>query len=158
MRPLDINVIVRLLVGDVPHQTPIAGQVFLNAVGSGGIYFQDVVLADQLILAQAARAEAPPAAQGAVVNPHFGCCWPASRPGSRPDSRLDQEGAANPAGSNQVNTNSADFNNNADVNNFALNDGSAEDAAAIKEIQEDPEKLLFRQSRQLRAIIASALH
>jgi hypothetical protein len=94
----------------------------------------------------------------AMVNPHFGCCWPASRPGSRPDSRLDQEGAANPAGSNQVNINSADFNNNADVNNFALNDGSAEDAAAIKEIQEDPEKLLFRQSSQLRAIIASALH
>lgn len=78
--------------------------------------------------------------------------------GSRPDSRLDQEGAANPAGSHQVNTNSADFNNNADVNNFALNDGAVEDAAAIKEIQEDPEKLLFRQSSQLKVIIASGLH
>jgi hypothetical protein len=75
-----------------------------------------------------------------------------SRPGSSPD-----QGPANPAGSNQASTNSADF-NTADVNNFALNDGSAEDAAAIKEIQEDPEKLLFRQSSQLRAIIVSALH
>ena len=64
MRTLDINVIVRLLVGDFPHQTPIAERVFLNAVGSGGIFFRDVVLADQLILARAARAGAPPAAQG----------------------------------------------------------------------------------------------
>ena len=55
MRILDINVIVRLLVGDVPHQTPIAEQVFLNAVGSGGIYFRNSELRGngQLLLRQA---------------------------------------------------------------------------------------------------------
>ena len=55
MRILNINVIVRLLVGDVPHQTPIAEQVFLNAVGSGGIYFRNSELRGngQLLLRQA---------------------------------------------------------------------------------------------------------
>ena len=55
MRTLDINVIVRLLVGDVPHQTPIAERVFLNAVGSGGIYFRNSELRGngQLLLRQA---------------------------------------------------------------------------------------------------------
>jgi hypothetical protein len=31
-------VIVRLLVGDDPQQTPIAEQAFFNAVASGGVY------------------------------------------------------------------------------------------------------------------------
>jgi hypothetical protein len=45
-------------------------------------------------------------------------------------SQLDQ-GAANPAGTHQASTNSADFNDNSDLNNFELGDGSVEDAAAI---------------------------
>ena len=46
MRTLDTNVIVRLLVGDDPRQTPIAEQAFLEAIASGGVYLPDVVLAE----------------------------------------------------------------------------------------------------------------
>lgn len=46
MQTLDTNVIVRLLVGDDPQQTPIAERAFLAAVSSGGVYLPDVVLAE----------------------------------------------------------------------------------------------------------------
>ena len=46
MQTLDTNVIVRLLVGDDPRQTPIAEQAFLEAIASGGVYLPDVVLAE----------------------------------------------------------------------------------------------------------------
>jgi predicted nucleic-acid-binding protein len=46
VRTLDTNVIVRLLIGDDPQQTPIAEQSFLAAIASGGIYLPDVVLAE----------------------------------------------------------------------------------------------------------------
>ncbi len=46
MRTLDTNVVVRLLIGDDPKQTPIAEQAFLDAIASGGIYLPDVVLAE----------------------------------------------------------------------------------------------------------------
>ena len=46
MRTLDTNVVVRLLIGDDPQQTPIAEQAFLDAIASGGIYLSDVVLAE----------------------------------------------------------------------------------------------------------------
>ena len=46
MRTLDTNVVVRLLIGDDPQQTPIAEQAFLAAIASGGVYLQDVVLAE----------------------------------------------------------------------------------------------------------------
>ena len=46
MRTLDTNVIVRLLVGDDPRQTPIAEQAFLEAIATGGVYLPDVVLAE----------------------------------------------------------------------------------------------------------------
>ena len=46
MRTLDTNVIVRLLVGDDPQQTPIAERAFLAAVSSGGVDLPDVVLAE----------------------------------------------------------------------------------------------------------------
>ena len=35
---LDTNVIVRLLIGDDPQQTPIAERTFLAALASSGIY------------------------------------------------------------------------------------------------------------------------
>ena len=38
--------LVRLLVGDDPQQTPIAERAFLAAVASGGFYRSDVVLAE----------------------------------------------------------------------------------------------------------------
>lgn len=38
--------VVRLLIGDDPQQTPIAEQAFLDAIASGGIYLPDVVLAE----------------------------------------------------------------------------------------------------------------
>lgn len=38
--------IVRLLVGDDPRQTPIAEQAFREAIASGGVYLPDVVLAE----------------------------------------------------------------------------------------------------------------
>ena len=46
MRTLDTNVVVRLLIGDDPQQTPIAEQAFLSAIASGGVYLPDVVLAE----------------------------------------------------------------------------------------------------------------
>ena len=46
MRTLDTNVIVRLLVGDDPQQTPIAERAFLTAIVHGGVYVPDVVLAE----------------------------------------------------------------------------------------------------------------
>ena len=46
MRTLDTNVVVRLLIGDDPQQTPIAEQTFLEAIAGGGVYLPDVVLAE----------------------------------------------------------------------------------------------------------------
>ena len=46
MKTLDTNVVVRLLIGDDPQQTPIAEQAFLSAIASGGVYLPDVVLAE----------------------------------------------------------------------------------------------------------------
>jgi len=46
MRTLDTNVIVRLLVGDDPQQTPNAERAFLAAIANGGVYLPDVVLAE----------------------------------------------------------------------------------------------------------------
>ena len=46
MRTLDTNVVVRLLIGDDPLQTPIAERAFLDAIASGGIDLPDVVLAE----------------------------------------------------------------------------------------------------------------
>jgi predicted nucleic-acid-binding protein len=46
VRTLDTNVVVRLLIGDDPQQTPIAEQAFLEAIADGGVYLPDVVLAE----------------------------------------------------------------------------------------------------------------
>ena len=46
MRTLDTNVVVRLLIGDDPQQTPIAERAFLEAIATGGVYLPDVVLAE----------------------------------------------------------------------------------------------------------------
>ena len=46
MRTLDTSVIVRVLVGDDPLQTPIAEGAFLEAVAGGGVCLPDVVLAE----------------------------------------------------------------------------------------------------------------
>ncbi|MCP9841693.1 type II toxin-antitoxin system VapC family toxin [Synechococcus sp. J7-Johnson] len=46
MRTLDTNVVVRLLIGDDPLQTPIAERAFLDAIAAGGVYVPDVVLAE----------------------------------------------------------------------------------------------------------------
>jgi predicted nucleic-acid-binding protein len=46
VKTLDTNVVVRLLIGDDPQQTPIAERAFLEAVASGGVYLPDVVLAE----------------------------------------------------------------------------------------------------------------
>jgi predicted nucleic-acid-binding protein len=46
VRTLDTNVVVRLLIGDDPQQTPIAERAFLAAIASGGVYLPDVVLAE----------------------------------------------------------------------------------------------------------------
>jgi predicted nucleic-acid-binding protein len=46
VRTLDTNVVVRLLIGDDPQQTPIAEHAFLDAIASGGVYLPDVVLAE----------------------------------------------------------------------------------------------------------------
>ena len=46
MKTLDTNVVVRLLIGDDPQQTPIAEQAFLDAIASGVVYLPDVVLAE----------------------------------------------------------------------------------------------------------------
>jgi predicted nucleic-acid-binding protein len=42
---LDTNVVVRLLIGDDPHQTALAERAFLDAI-AGGVYLPDVVLAE----------------------------------------------------------------------------------------------------------------
>jgi hypothetical protein len=39
MRTLDTNVVVRLLIGDDPQQTPIAERAFLAAIASGSAAF-----------------------------------------------------------------------------------------------------------------------
>lgn len=46
MRTLDTNVVIRLLVGDAPRQTPIAERAFLDAIRTGGVYVPDVVLVE----------------------------------------------------------------------------------------------------------------
>ncbi len=46
VRTFDTNVVVRLLIGDDPQQTPIAEKAFLDAIASGGVYLPDVVLAE----------------------------------------------------------------------------------------------------------------
>lgn len=46
VKTFDTNVVVRLLIGDDPQQTPIAEQAFLDAIASGGVYLPDVVLAE----------------------------------------------------------------------------------------------------------------
>jgi len=46
MRTLDTNVVVPLLIGDDPIQTPIAERAFLAAIAGGGVYIPDVVLAE----------------------------------------------------------------------------------------------------------------
>jgi len=46
VKTLDTNVVVRVLIGDDPQQTPIAEQAFLAAIESGGVYLPDVVLAE----------------------------------------------------------------------------------------------------------------
>jgi predicted nucleic-acid-binding protein len=46
VQTLDTNVVVRLLVGDDPQQTPIAEQAFLSAIDDGGVFLPDVVLAE----------------------------------------------------------------------------------------------------------------
>jgi predicted nucleic-acid-binding protein len=46
VRTLDTNVVVRLLIGDDPQQTPIAEEAFVEAIASGGVYLPDVVLAE----------------------------------------------------------------------------------------------------------------
>jgi len=39
-------VVVRLLIGDDPQQTPLAERAFLDAINAGGVYLPDVVHAD----------------------------------------------------------------------------------------------------------------
>jgi predicted nucleic-acid-binding protein len=46
VKTFDTNVVVRLLIGDDPQQTPIAEQAFLDAIASGGVVLPDVVLAE----------------------------------------------------------------------------------------------------------------
>ena len=46
MQTLDTNVVVRVLIGDDPVQTPVAERTFLNAIASGGVFLHDVVLAE----------------------------------------------------------------------------------------------------------------
>jgi predicted nucleic-acid-binding protein len=46
VKTLDTNVVVRVLVGDDPQQTPIAERAFLEAIAAGGVYLPDVVLAE----------------------------------------------------------------------------------------------------------------
>ncbi len=46
MRTLDTNVVVRLLIGDDPQQTPVAERALLDAIATGGVYLPDVVLAE----------------------------------------------------------------------------------------------------------------
>ncbi|MCU0529907.1 MAG: type II toxin-antitoxin system VapC family toxin [Cyanobium sp. Prado107] len=46
MLTLDTNVVVRLLIGDDPQQTPVAERAFLDAIAAGGVHLPDVVLAE----------------------------------------------------------------------------------------------------------------
>jgi predicted nucleic-acid-binding protein len=46
VKTLDTNLVVPLLIGDDPQQTPIAEKAFLVAIASGGVYLPDVVLAE----------------------------------------------------------------------------------------------------------------
>ncbi len=46
MQTLDTNVVVRVLVGDDPVQTPLAEHAFLSAIQAGGAFTPDVVLAE----------------------------------------------------------------------------------------------------------------
>lgn len=46
MKTLDTNVLVRVLLGDDPVQTPIAEQAFLHAAAEDGVYVPDVVLVE----------------------------------------------------------------------------------------------------------------
>ena len=43
MRTLDTNVVVRLLIGDDPQQTPIAERAFLDAIAAGGAYVPEAL-------------------------------------------------------------------------------------------------------------------
>jgi predicted nucleic-acid-binding protein len=43
VRILDTNVVIRLLVGDDPQQTPIAERAFLDAISTGGVHLSDGV-------------------------------------------------------------------------------------------------------------------
>lgn len=46
MQSLDTNVVVRVLIGDDPDQTPLAERAFLDAIAAGGVFLPDVVLAE----------------------------------------------------------------------------------------------------------------
>jgi len=46
VQTLDTNVVVRVLVGDDPVQTPLAEKAFLGAIEAGGAFIPDVVLAE----------------------------------------------------------------------------------------------------------------
>jgi len=46
---LDTNVVVRLLIGDDPQQTPIAERALLAAIASGGVYLPNGVLAESVL-------------------------------------------------------------------------------------------------------------
>ncbi|MFM7313580.1 MAG: PIN domain-containing protein [Cyanobium sp.] len=46
MRTVDTNVVVRLLIGDDPQQTPITERAFLAAIATGGVFLPDVVLVE----------------------------------------------------------------------------------------------------------------
>jgi predicted nucleic-acid-binding protein len=46
MHTLDTDLVVRLLIGDDPIQTPIAERAFVAAIAGGGVYIPDVVLAE----------------------------------------------------------------------------------------------------------------
>jgi predicted nucleic-acid-binding protein len=45
VQTLDTNVVVRVLVGDDPVQTPLAEEAFLGAIQAGGAFIPDVVIA-----------------------------------------------------------------------------------------------------------------
>lgn len=46
MQTLDTNVVIRVLIGDDPVQTPLAEQAFLDAIAGGGAFIPDVVLVE----------------------------------------------------------------------------------------------------------------
>lgn len=49
MSTLDTNVVVQLLIGDDPQQTPIAERAFLAAIASCGAYLPAGVLAETVL-------------------------------------------------------------------------------------------------------------